>query len=126
MIIEKIDSRRESFSGYSIDGNNVTVGGITVDLAAEERDQEVIITFGNLNGQICRGLMPGCIYAAEIVIPPRKYNVIEKSGEEEAGIEAETIPVPLDIDTVTLRLWPVANEANGEINETTEGHYGSE
>jgi hypothetical protein len=126
MIIEKIDSRRESFSDYSLDGNQVAIGGVTVDLAAEEQDQEVIITFGNRNGHICRGLTPGCIYAAELVIPPRKYKVIEKSGEAGAEIEAETILVPLDVDAVTLRLWPVGNEAHSEINETMEEQYGAE
>jgi hypothetical protein len=120
MIIEKIDSRRESFSDYSLDGNSITIGGITIDLAAEEQDQEVIITFGSCRGRIHRGLMPSCVYIAEIIIPPRKYETLEKSGEDE---KAETIPVPLDIDAVTLRLWPVVDEANSEIKETMEENH---
>jgi hypothetical protein len=115
MIIEKIDPERECFSDYSLSGNSLTVGGVTIDLAAEQGDQETIITFGSSNGKVHRGLMPCCVYAADVVIPPRRYEYEEVEGEDG---ETKTVaaPVPLDTESVVVRLWPVADRAESEIN----------
>jgi hypothetical protein len=113
MIIEKIDPERECFNDYFLSGSGLTIGGITIDLAAEQGDQETIITFGSCNGKIHRGLMPCCVYAADVVIPPRRYEYEEVEGEDG---ETETIatPAPLDTESVVLRLWPVVDEAATE------------
>ena len=125
MIIERIDPARESFGGYSLEGTALTAGGITVDLAAEEGGQQVIITFGYCEGRIHRGLMVKCCeYAAEVIIPPRRYEMVEAEGpadmfsgeDDDDGILAaytKTVPVPLDTDTVILRLWPYREANNG-------------
>jgi hypothetical protein len=126
MIIEKIDPVRESFSDYSIDGTILTLAGVTIDLALEEGDQQVIIQFGSCQGKVHRGLMPCCEHVADVVIPPRKYQTVEVDGppqgmanssvgknEELPATHTETAPVPLDVESVVLNLWP-ADEAQGE------------
>jgi hypothetical protein len=125
MIIQKVDPAREAFNDYSIEGAVLTIGGITVDLESEQEGQEVIITFSDHNGMIHRGMMPCCKYVAEVIIPPRKYEAVEKEGsptkafsdtlseDEEEGVPAthmENIPVSLDVGSVILRLWPIEND----------------
>jgi hypothetical protein len=121
MIIEKVDPAREAFSDYSLEGTILTIGGTAVDLEAEEGDQEVIITFGSCNGAVHRGLMPRCTYVADIIIPPRKYDTVTTARENEGEETTEQVPRPLDTDTVTLRLWPVVDEAESETNNENEG-----
>jgi hypothetical protein len=130
MIIGKIDPARECFSAYSLEGTALTIGGVTIDLTAEEGNQQAVITFGYCDGRIHRGLMGKCCeYAAEVIIPPRRYQTVETEGaagmffgEDDEGGEdgmtvtrTETVPVPLDTDSVILRLWPFAAE-EGETN----------
>jgi hypothetical protein len=127
MIIEKIDPARESFSDYSIDGTILTLAGITIDLALEEDDQQTIIQFGSCQGKVHRGLMPRCMHVADVVIPPRKYQTVEVDGPPQGmthgGIgengelpatHTETVPVPLDVESVVLNLWPV-DKTQGQI-----------
>jgi hypothetical protein len=116
MIIEKIDPARECFSDYSLSGGSLTIGGVTIDLTTEQGDQEKIITLGRCNGMVHRGLMPCCVYIAEVVIPPRRYEYEEVEGEEEGGTKTITTPVPLDTESVVLRVWPVVDGAETEIN----------
>jgi hypothetical protein len=106
MIVEKIDPERECFGDYSLEGTMLTVGGIAVDLAAEESDQQVIVTFGYCEGQVHRGLAGRCCeYAAEAIIPPRRYRIVEveggsgmfPGGDEKDGVPAthtESVPAP--------------------------------
>jgi hypothetical protein len=115
MIIEKIDSGRESFDDYSLDGDSLTIGGVTINLTTEQGDQEKIIILGRCNGMVHRGLMPCCAYVAEVVIPPRWYESEEVEGED-GETTTITTPVPLDTESVVLRLWPVVDEAESEIN----------
>ncbi|MDR0760244.1 MAG: hypothetical protein LBF74_09075 [Treponema sp.] len=120
MIVEKVDPSREAFSDYALDGAVLTVAGIPVNLEEEQGDQEVIITFAACNGKVHRGMMPCCQYVADVIIPPRKYETVEADGppanamrddekkDEVPEKHTETLPVPLDTDSVTLKLWPVA------------------
>jgi hypothetical protein len=117
LIIEQIDPSRDSFSEYSLAGTVLNVGGVVVDLAEEEGDQEVIISFGKCNGMVHRGLMPCCVYVAEVLIPPRKYETIEVDGPPEGMLgddvegdvpatHTEVVPVPLDVNSVVFKVWP--------------------
>jgi hypothetical protein len=131
MIIQKIDPAREAFSDYSIEEAILTVGGIEVDLAAEQGDQEVVITFSDHNGTIQQGMMPCCKYVAEVIIPPRKYEMVEVEGppsgmaasgnnagknkDEVPAMHMETVPIPLDMDSVVLNLWPVDGQEEAII-----------
>jgi hypothetical protein len=132
MIIEKIDPARESFSDYNIDGTILTLAGVTIDLAMEEGDQQVIIQFGSCQGKVHCGLMPCCKHIADVVIPPRKYQTVEFDGppqgmthsgigenEELPATHTETVPVPLDVESVVLNLWPV-DEMQGETIQEEE------
>jgi hypothetical protein len=130
MIIQKIDPGREAFSDYSLDGAILTIGGIAVDLETEQKDHELIVTFSDHNGMIHRGMMPCCNYVAEVLIPPRRYETVEaegpptstfsgngKEGDEEVpATHMETVPVPLDLDSVILKLWPAEYDRQEEIS----------
>lgn len=75
---------------------------LSLDLSKYERDFPVHL-------DICRNefemLTVGVSkkYVAEIEIPARVYEEVE-TGEE---YPTELVPVPLDMDTVTLTLWSV-------------------
>jgi len=122
MRIQKVDPARTCFDDYSLDGTVLNIGGVAVNLAEEEGDQEVVITLGKCNGMVHRGLKPTCVYVAEVIIPPRKYITEEVDGppegmmlggeEEIPETHTETMPVPLDVGTVTLKVWPVIEEEN--------------
>jgi hypothetical protein len=128
MIVEKVDPARDSFSDFSLKEKILTIGGIAIDLEAEEDDQEKIITLGACNGMVHRGLMPCCIYVADVIIPPRKYDPVEVDGpassnagggnaDEEQGTHIEMVPVPLNTGIVTLRLWPLEEATQSEGNQ---------
>jgi hypothetical protein len=116
MIIERVDPNQEVFKDYHLEGTVLTIGGIDLDLAVEQGDQQVIITFTYCNGVIHRGMMPCCTYAAEVLIPPRRYEtaeVVDEAQEGEQQTHIESIPMPLDVDGITLKLWPW-NQSNNE------------
>lgn len=134
MIIEKIDPGRESFSDYSIENTILTIAGLTIDLALEEGDQQVIIQFGSCNGKVHRGLMPCCEHVADVVIPPRRYETVEvdgppqgmshdgmNEGGELPATRTDTVPVPLDVESVLLNLWPVDETRDETIQEEENG-----
>jgi hypothetical protein len=120
MIVEKVDPSREAFGDYSLEGAVLTIAGIPVNLEEEQDEQEVIITFAACDGKVHRGMMPCCQYVADVIIPPRKYETVEVegpgsgtvgSGDEEPVTHTESVPVPLDLDSVILRLWPVVEQS---------------
>jgi hypothetical protein len=122
MIIEKVDRSREAFSDYSLEGTILTIADIAVDLEAEQGDQEVVITFAACNGKVHRGMMPCCNYIADVIIPPRKYETVEVENEASGGEEeeegpkthTESVPVALDLDSVTIKLWPVESQEEND------------
>ena len=128
MIIERVDKKRECFSDYTLSEGVLTIGGIPIDLQAEQAEQEVIITFCRCGGMVHRGMMSSREYAAEVIIPPRKYRTVEVTetlrgetteGEEpeeetEPKTHTEMVAEPLDSDTVVLQLWPIGTEYEKE------------
>lgn len=80
---------------------------MTINLATRERDFEVSL-------DICIDEEDGVVigtggraqkYAAQIVIPARRYDVIE-DGEDENGEPKEIpVPIPFDMSLCTLILW---------------------
>jgi hypothetical protein len=121
MIIERVDPSRDVLEDYSLEGAVLNIAGIAVDIEAEQGDQEVIITFSNHNGMIHRGMMPCGEYVADVIIPPRKYETVEvedergeDGGDEEPKTRTESVPVALDLDSVILRLWPLAAQSENE------------
>jgi hypothetical protein len=134
MIIEKVDPSRESFADFNLDGTILTIADVTIDLAIEESDQQAIIQFGCCKGKVHRGLMPCCEHVADVIIPPREYQTVEvdgppqgttsvREGEELPATHTETVPVPLDTESVTLNLWPLGDmqiETNQEEENGVE------
>lgn len=131
MIVKKSDSTFPCFDDYSLNGTILTIAGIATNLEDEQQDQEVIIPFGRCNGMIHRGLMSCCSYVAEITIPPRRYELVEVSeevveDEEEEnvrpGTHTESVPLPIDIESVVLTLWPYEPEAenNNHLGQGNE------
>lgn len=90
-------------------GKKITFGDdeLTINLASRERDYEVSL-------DICIDEEDGVVigtggkaqkYAAQIVIPARRYGVIE-DGEDENGEPKEIpVPIPFDMSLCTLILW---------------------
>jgi hypothetical protein len=131
MIVEKVDPSREAFSDYSLEGAVLTIAGIPVKLEEEQDEQEVIITFAACEGKVHRGMMPCCQYVADVIIPPRRYESVEVDGppenafsgdgkkgdqEEVPATHLETVPVPLDLDSVILKLWPAEHNRHEEAS----------
>lgn len=90
-------------------GKKITFGDdeLTINLASRERDFEVSL-------DICIDEEDGVVigtggraqkYAAQIVIPARRYDIIE-DGEDENGEQKEVpMPIPFDMSLCTLILW---------------------
>ena len=90
-------------------GKKITFGDdeLTINLASRERDFEVSL-------DICIDEEDGVVigtggraqkYAAQIVIPARRYAIIE-DGEDENGEPKEVpMPIPFDMSLCTLILW---------------------
>jgi hypothetical protein len=120
MIVKRVDSTRECFNDYNITDGILTIGGIAIDVRVEQAEQEVIITFCRCGGMVHRGMSAGGAYVAEVVIPPRKYDLVEAEVVSSAGygeegkLQAERVVVPLDLDTVSVTLWPIEAEVENE------------
>lgn len=90
-------------------GKKITFGDdeLTINLASRERDFEVSL-------DICIDEEDGVVigtggraqkYAAQIVIPARRYDIIE-DGEDENGEPKEVpMPIPFDMSLCTIILW---------------------
>lgn len=90
-------------------GKKITFGDdeLTINLASRERDFEVSL-------DICIDEEDGVVigtggraqkYAAQIVIPARRYDIIE-DGEDENGEPKEVpMPIPFDMSLCALILW---------------------
>jgi hypothetical protein len=132
MYIQQVDRNRDCFSDYTLEGTTLTIGGISVDLVAEQGDQENIITFSVCNGMIHRGMMPCCKYVAEVLIPPRRFELVEVEDElngedeEEPGTHTESVAVPLDLESVVLKVWPVEDNQAQETMVMAEGESNAE
>lgn len=68
------------------------------------------------DGNLTMGVGDGLFYVAEVDIPAREYQAQETAEGEE---EAAPVALPLDMDKVTLTLWPLENPVVA-IEETEE------
>ena len=75
---------------YTIDGAVITVGGLDIDAAAEQKDERVIVDVFK-NGSITRS--PGGYRIMAIEIPPITYT--------------DDVADPLDVNNVVITLWPI-------------------
>ncbi len=100
IIVEKNEGKKIP---YSVNGTRVTFNDdLTINLASREQDWPVHIDicFDEDNALVI-GAAAGRAYVAQFDIPARRYT------EEEVDDEMQRIPLPLDMDTVTLTLWAI-------------------
>lgn len=90
-------------------GKKITFGDdeLTINLATRERDYEVSL-------DICIDEEDGVVigtggkaqkYAAQIIIPARRYDVAEDGEDEEGNIREIPVPIPFDMSLCTIILW---------------------
>ena len=89
---------------YEVTGKKICFDDdLTINLAKREEDDPVHIDVCyDADGDLVIGAAAGRAYVAEIDIPARSYT--EEEGE---GDELTLVPVPLDMDKVTLTLWAI-------------------
>ncbi len=86
--------------------DRLTVGDITIDYAAEQRDDAAQIVIRHHQGAFARDGEEGAIVAI-VRIPPRQYS--EQPGEADpmtGDPGVERVAQPLDVNAVSLELWP--------------------
>lgn len=90
-------------------GKKITFGDdeLTINLASRERDYEVSldICIDEENGVVIGTGGKAQKYAAQIIIPARRYDVIEDGEDEEGNVREIPVPVPFDMSLCTLILW---------------------
>lgn len=102
-----LKSPGQRVTAFSVDGANVTIAGVQIDCAAEQRDEAVTIEVrGDSSGAHIGGDGP---YLATITIPARQYTEQPGAVDPMTGEPTiERVPLPLDPDAVEIILWPVA------------------
>lgn len=92
---------------YILTASTLTVGAVAIDLAARQEDLQTVIDLCyQADGTIAEGL--GKTYAANIVLPPRRYKDVQR---QEKGLDGKMATVtvkeaePLNLDDVVLQLW---------------------
>lgn len=85
---------------------------LTINLAKREKDDPVHIDIcADRDGELVIGAAAGRRYVAEIDIPARRYEEQpepDEGGEPDGEMDGEgtaPVPIPLDMNTVTLSLW---------------------
>jgi len=110
-------SENSKFTSYSLNKNEkkLTVENITIDLEESVLDDSknvINITRSCCGGHCVLGLEGKMGYVADIEIPPRQFTY-RTTGEGEDA-KTEQIPIPLDLNTVVLNLWPYGTEEKSE------------
>lgn len=96
---------------YEVRGKKITFGDdeLSVNLARRERDFEVSldICIDSENGIVIGTGGKAQKYAAQIIIPARRYDVIEDGVDENGEPRKVPIPIEFDVSFCTLVLWEV-------------------
>ncbi|GEA17482.1 AAA family ATPase [Moorella sp. E306M] len=96
---------------YSLNGTVLTVHGVSVDLAARQRDVQTVIDISLGSDFATAAEGTGAWYVATIVIPPREYDLVDTGQVDENGNPVMTPePKPLDMNKVELRLWALPRQ----------------
>ena len=80
---------------------------LTINLVKREQDWDVHIDVCyDEDGELVLGTAAGRAYVAEIDIPARRYEEVpDEESEEEGG--TKLVPLPLNLELVTLSLWSI-------------------
>ncbi len=95
---------------FEVDGTKICFDDdLTINLAKREEDDPVHIDICyDEDKALVIGSAAGRSYVAQIDIPARSYEEIPEDGDEENEGEVTThVPIPLDMDKVTLTLWAI-------------------
>jgi hypothetical protein len=110
MRIEQVKAGSPVLEDYTVSGAVVSFGELAVDCEVEEADSTVYIPImrAAASGVLVQGpLAPDAgANIAEIIIPPRRYESVEELNSENE-IVIVPHPLPLEMERVTLRLWPL-------------------
>lgn len=106
-----------SYANFSLNEKKkkLTVENIVIDLEASVLDDSknvINITRNCCDGSCMLGLDGKAGYVADIEIPPRQYEY-KTTGKGEDAV-TEKIPLPLDLNTVVLNLWPYGTVEKSE------------
>ena len=103
IIVDKNEGRK---IGYTVEETAITFGNneLTLDLAELQEEEPVHVTICYTKRHTLTTGKGGITYVAEIDIPAMEYEHGEPSGE---GDETPVVPVPLDMEKVTLTLWAI-------------------
>lgn len=94
---------------YATTAKKITFGDdeLSINLATRERDYEVTL-------DICIDSEDGIVigtggkaqkYAAQVIIPARRYDVIEDGVDDEGNPREVPVPIDFDMSLCTLILW---------------------
>ena len=86
----------------AVSGNLITIGGLTVDCQAEQRQKQPALSLYQTGAGISTS-GPGA-FVATVVTPPQQWPPASEQSNEDKPVALE--PLPLNPDTVTLTLWP--------------------
>lgn len=87
---------------------------LTVKLSSRERDYEVTldICIDDEDGVVIGTGGRAQKYAAQIIIPARRYDVIEDGEDENGNVREVPMPLPFDMSLCTLILWGMEDNTN--------------
>lgn len=109
--INVIEKRPGNHIPYEVDGKKIVFGHdeISINLESRERDFEVLldICIDSENGIVIGTGGKARKYAAQIIIPARRYDTVKKEKGESEEAREEKIPVDFDTSNCTLILWEV-------------------
>lgn len=97
---------------YEVNGTKICFDDdLTINLAKREQNWDVHIDICfDENDELVIGAAVGRAYVAEIDIPARTFLEVEDDSGDDAmggGTKMKSVPVPLDMDKVTLSLWSI-------------------
>lgn len=83
---------------------------LSIDLKRYQNDEEKVINISLKNDILQMGL--GDWYVANIIIPAKKYELIDAGKDEKGDQKYERVSTPLNMDEVTLILWALPANYN--------------
>lgn len=114
MLIENIQAG--PYIDYSLAGNVLTIGEISIDLAAGQKDHQETLYVTRSGNTLIDGLDGANSYVASVAIPPKEYNNVDSGDVDYDGNPViNKVALPLDTDKVVLKLWqfkPVYTESS--------------
>lgn len=93
---------------YELSAEKITFNDeLTVKLSSRERDYEVSldICIDDEDGVVIGTGGRAQKYAAQVIIPARRYDVMEDGEDENGQTRTVPVPIPFDMARCTLILW---------------------